>query len=100
MIDWDKPIECDHGELRIAQGFGVSTGVAVALDGAVFWIVEKETGAPFSDAVGDPWDSFLVRNKISMRDKAIAVIERKFALTVGPSKIVDVLIANGLLKDD
>lgn len=78
-IDWQRPLECSHGELRIGCNMYIDTSthssVKVVLEvrssNSIEYYVTSKDGTPFNKLLGD---GFKVRNKQTNRDKAIEVV--------------------------
>lgn len=97
-IDWDKPLECNHGHVKfICYG---AIYCSVECHGVVYDVVETSGLAKSPILRMD----FTVRNPmISNRDKAIAVannsINHGFP-NVNIERLIGALIEAGLIKED
>lgn len=104
MIDFKKPLECDHGEVLAVDG-NEKHQQRVMVDSVYFWVC-KSDGVPMSSKLTN---KFTVRNKKTNRDMAISEIWKIYRMhyevmsqTGAPDagEVVDALIAAGLLKED
>ena len=75
MIDWDKPLECDLGEVTVNRDGDhaglIDVHLAIESDNRISWWAHSHMGTPFNSGLGD---KFNIRNAISRKDKILAEI--------------------------
>lgn len=76
MIDWTKPLECDHGTVKVRQ-FGGEMNVSIDAndENVLTYAINKVTGVAIINFLDD---KFTVRNKKTNRDRAIEILKKYF----------------------
>ncbi len=101
MIDWNKPLECNAGDVQKLSHRGNSLVRVQIYD--VSFDACKMTGKPLRNMMLNE-DRCTVRNKKSNRDKAIDIGRKALESSIVNSSItgniVDALIEAGLITDD
>lgn len=97
MINWDKPLESNHGA---AERSHIEGGMVIVSCSGVTYVVDKESGIPIERFLPR---SLTIINKKTNRDKAIEIAgkhDHPNSLFSELCRYTDALIQAGLLKED